>query len=148
MERFIFKLQPLLRAREIAERQAQRDVAILQRRWQSLTDSLRKMQDSITDQQHQWRGSLVGTLNAPGLRLAAGASLETMRHANRIVVELAHLQKELTESRHLLAGRSRDRRAVEVLRERRWRAFKTAELRAQDRELDDLVTNRMCREAP
>ena len=129
MARFRFRLQPLLRARRIAEQEKQRVVADIERQRRDLEDQLRRKQEQIASGKQNLRNDLTGSIHAPSLRLQAHNSLNVMRDAQRLVLELAGVHRRLDSARQELQEATRQRRAIELLRDRRYEQW----LREQDR---------------
>lgn len=124
MPRFVFKLDPLLRVRERAEQTRQITVAQLERRRIELEDKLRRHQQDIAAGKRELGRRLVGRLEVHELRMQGNAALSLSRHAQRTVVELAGLHTRLDEARVALIAATRERRSIELLRDRahaRWR---------------------------
>lgn len=145
MARFRFKLDPLLRARQHAERQRQRAVAELERRRLALEEALRRKQEFIVAGKQALRDRLVGELAMPSLRAHASSTIQVMREAQRTVIELAGVHKRLDAARAQLIEAARDRRALELLRERRLAQWKAAISKAEDAALDELAVHAAAR---
>lgn len=139
MPRFVFRLDPLLRARRETERRHQRAVAELERRRRDLEDDLRRRQGFIAEGKRELSERLTGRLDLGALRDHAGASLRMLREANRIVVELAGVHTRLEEARATLVEATRARRALELLRERRFDAWKRDLDKREDAALDEIA---------
>jgi flagellar FliJ protein len=139
MAKFRFNLQPLLKARELAERSCQHAVARIETERLALEDRLRRHQTAISEGKQTVRESLVGPVNLRDLRLHAGASMHSMRLAQRIVLELAGVHKRLEAARQELIEASRRRRAVEIIREQRFEAWKNAINKADAAVIDELA---------
>jgi flagellar biosynthesis chaperone FliJ len=125
MPRFAFALEPLLRARRQAEQLHQRAVASVDRERLKLEQKLRQQQVVIAEGKRSLTGSLTGVLNTTALRFHAAASIQQMREAQRLVLELA--------------GVHRRRRAVELLRERRLEQWQREQDKAESAALDELA---------
>jgi flagellar FliJ protein len=139
MARFRFPLESLLTARRLAERERQRGVADLERQRMRLEQKLRRMQDAIAGGRQDLRTALVGTLDAQSLRMHAASSLHHLRAAQRVVLELAGVQRNLDAARAALIEAARARRAIELLRDRRLEQWKTAQNKAETDMLDELA---------
>jgi flagellar export protein FliJ len=134
MAKFRFKLEPLLTARRMEERTEQRAVAVIERE-----AALRLRQTQLAEAKQVLRGQLTGTLDAHDLRMYASTALQHVRHAQRTVVELAGIHRRLEEARTRLAEAASRRRALELLKERRWQQWKTRLDKAEAAQLDDLA---------
>ncbi|MBC03958.1 MAG: flagellar export protein FliJ [Phycisphaerae bacterium] len=147
MARFRFQLQALLDARKRAEDVRRREVAELEGERNRLENDLRRRQASIVNAREEARDGLVGEVRPHLLRAAANASMSLMRDAQRSVLELAGLHRRLDAARAVLAEASRDRRAIELVRERRYEAWKMEIERREQSALDEIATNAGARRA-
>ena len=145
MPRFVFRLQPLLEARKLDEEAAQRRVAEIQRERLQLEGMLRRHQRSITDGKQVWREELLGRIDLDALLLGANASLHLQRKAQQVVLTLAGVHSRLETARARLIEATKRRRAIELLRDRRFEQFKAALAKAETAALDELAVNRFAR---
>jgi flagellar FliJ protein len=148
MARFRFPLEALLTARRHSEWGRQLVVADLQRRRLDLEDALRRDQQFIGDGKRSLRDGLTGLLDVTALRGHAGSTIQLMRRANRILLELAGIHRRLESARVDLVEAARGRRAVELLRERRFAAWKRKIGRAEDAAMDELAVQAAARREP
>jgi flagellar export protein FliJ len=139
LQKFTFSLDPLLKARRLSEQKLQRVVAQNERERMELEETLRRQQLNIAQSKLSRQDSLVGKLDAAGLRMHAAASIALMRHAQRMVLELAGVQRRLDAARAELIEAARRRRAVELLRERRLEQWKIVLTKAETDALDELA---------
>ncbi len=146
MAKFRFKLEPLLTAREHAERRRQRVVAEIENERIALENKLRGQQRFITEGKHAMRGRLQGTLDLSDLRGHAGATMRGLRDAQRLAIELAGIYERLQAARSELAEAARDRRAVELLKEKRHLEWRQAEERRETAFLDELAVQAAARD--
>lgn len=142
MARFRFSLQPVLDARQREEQQKQREVAEVERRRRDLEQALRDHQASLATDKSALRSELAGAIDVHALRLQAGASLHVMRKARRVVLELAGAHKQLERARSELLEASKRRRAVELLREKRYEQWLAEQRRAENAAADELAVMR------
>jgi flagellar FliJ protein len=147
MARFRFPLQPVLDARSRAEDECRRRVAALESERRRLEDRLRCGQASIAGARDEVRAALVGTVRPSELRGQANASLAHMRDAQRLVLELAGVHRRLEAARSALTEAARQRRAIELVKERRFEAWRHEQERREQSALDELATNRGARAA-
>jgi flagellar export protein FliJ len=145
MGKFRFQLEPLLRLREREERDRQVDVANLERERRVIEERLRAQQASITNGQRELRSTMVGQLDVGALRSHAARSVELDRSARRMVLELAGVHRRLELAREALREARRARRAIELLKERRYEAWKAAIEKAETAALDELAVQRAAR---
>ena len=139
MARFVFTLQPVLKARRRAEEELQRVVAHIERERMRLEDVLRGHQRSLVSDKDLLRAGLTGVIDVRDLRLQANCARQIMRRAQQIVLELAGVYKRLEALRARLIEATRDRRAIELVRERRYEQWKTAIDKAETAALDELA---------
>ena len=139
MPRFTFKLQPLLDARQRVEDARRRDVAVLEAERGRIEDSIRRRQASIVESRSEARDGLVGEVRPHELRSAANASMALMRDAQRSVLELAGVHRRLEAARSVLAEAAKERRAIELLRERREEAWREGLSRREQADLDEIA---------
>lgn len=145
MPRFRFELQAVLDTRKRAEDFCRREVATLELERGELENGIRGRQQSIVDSREETREGLVGMIQPDRLRSSANASLAMMRDAQRSVLELAGIHRRLETARGTLREASRDRRAIELVRERRFEAWKTETERREQSALDEIATIRGAR---
>jgi flagellar protein FliJ len=139
MRRFTFQLDPLLRVRRRAERARQRAVAELERERLTLEEHLRRQQRHIAVGKASLRDHLVGEVRVHDLRGQAAASMKMMSQAQRVVIELAGVHQRLVAARSELMNAARQRRAVEMLREKRFAEWKRDMDKRETAALDELA---------
>jgi len=139
MARFVFKLEPLLQARIRAEQVRQRAVGTLESDRLRLEDDLRALQDRIRGGKESLRGRLAGPVAMHDLRMEASASMHLLRRAQRAVLELAGVHQRLEAARADLKEARAQRKALEIVRERRLAEWKARQAKAEDRMLDDIL---------
>lgn len=145
MAKFQFKLEGVLKARAHEEDRCLCEVAKLEQARQDLEDSLRRRQQRIGESRRSVRDRLVGSIQSASVRMQANASLSLMRDAQRTVLELAGLHRQLEEARRLLTDASVKRRAIELLRERRYQEWKRDLVRREQSSQDELAIFRAAR---
>ena len=139
MARFVFSLEPVLKARRRSEETFQRDVAGIERERMRLEEILRGHQRNLVSNKDVLRAGLTGLIEVRDLRLQANSSLQVMRRAQQIVLELAGVYKRLEAARNRLIEAARRRRAIEFVRERRYEQWKAALNKAETAALDELA---------
>ena len=139
---FHFTLDPVLRLRQREEEAVQREVAEIQREIGRLEDMLRRQRQRIDSSRDELRSSLTGPLDVPDLRLHAASVVQQMRNAQRLLPQLSQLHEKLTVTRDRLVEASRRRRAIELLRESRYTAWKRDMERKAQAALDELSMRR------
>ena len=154
MAKFRFNLQPVLDQRERIEEDRKLAVARVQSERAALENQLREFQSAISAQKGDLRSAMGGAgdgsgggtvIDAARLRVQAHASLTLQVKAHRVVLQLAGLHRRLDVARAALAVAARDRRAVEVLKERRFARWKAEQERRAATALDEMTTARAAR---
>jgi len=152
--RFIFPLQAVLDQRRRVEEVKQRAVAELERRRIDVERAIRERQNSIRLARADLRQRLSAERRAdvPGLpptsvpladvRMQAAASLHMIAAAQASVFELAGVMRRLDAARLELLQAAADRKAVELLKERRYDEWRREQLRREIAELDELTVTR------
>ena len=156
MARFIFPLQALLDQRESVERTRQLAVAAIERERLELEGRIASCQDQIRSHKGDLRDLLAGT-SAEGLqsgvdtrtvRLQASASLHAQASAQRLALQLAGVYRRLQTAQVELRKATTARKAVEVLKQRRFEAWKREQSRRETAALDELATMAAGRATP
>jgi flagellar biosynthesis chaperone FliJ len=162
MARFKFGLQRLLDHRERIEQEKQKAVAELERQRVLLEGRIREHQRAIVETRSQLRHALLGErLGAPevvpahlrgrelvsfqDVRAQAAASLGLVMKTQQLAIGLAGLHRRLDAARLELLKAATDRKAVELLREKRRRRWMEEENRRETAQLDDLSSARAAR---
>lgn len=112
-------LGALLRVRRRTELRHAVVVADAERERLATEQSIHATSERIEAARHALRGALDGTLDAALLRLTAQGALIEERERRRAMQRLAALGPTLDRARSVLADASAQRKAVELLRERR-----------------------------
>ncbi len=148
MPRFIFGLQALLDQRNQVERARQLSVAAVERERLTLESGISSLQRQIRSHKDDLRSLLSGAgdhqltagVDTRTVRLQAGASLHAQASAQRLALQLAGVYRRLESARADLRRATTDRRAVELLKERRFEQWKREQARRETAELDELAT--------
>ncbi|MFI4872994.1 MAG: flagellar export protein FliJ [Phycisphaerales bacterium JB061] len=146
MAKFRFRFQPVLRQRELAERDEQLKVAEVEQQRLRLEERLRQCQQRL-DFEQQALNSMVSSaaVNPRDARSQSAAILVAKGEAQRLAVELAGVYKRLESARQKLAEAATHRRSMELLRDNhkaKWRSEINA---AEDRAMDELAVLRSAR---
>jgi flagellar FliJ protein len=146
MPTFIFQLQALLDQRSHAERQKQLAVATIERQRLDLESRVTDRQTEIRSHKNDLR-DLLTTPAAQGVdfrtvRLQANASLHAQLSTQRLALQLAGLYHRLDAARKELREAATRRRAVELLKQKRFDAWKREQHRLETNELDEIATLR------
>jgi flagellar FliJ protein len=135
--KFVFKLQGVLRQRELIEHQRQREMAELQRQMTILEQALRDLNGSIQTSSDDLRANhLTGKLDMNFLAAHRRYQVAMQRQGMELAQRMALLQRQMDESRQQLAEAAKQRKVIEKLREKqleRWKADQAMrELAAMD----------------
>jgi flagellar FliJ protein len=140
MATFRFKLQALLDLRVREETTSRLAFSKLMGQKTDIEQRLIAHQQMIQAGKDSMRDAMVGEVDALALRLQSHAALGLLREAQAAAIALAGLAKRIAASRSELdVARSR-RRAVEVLRDRRYEEWKLQQERREVADLDELAT--------
>lgn len=152
MPRFRFPLDPLLEHRRRIERDRQVVVARVEQERSVIEAEIRGYQSSIKDCKANLQSAMSRTmdngrtlLDPSMLRLQAGAVMGLHIKAQQAVLRLAGVHQRLEAARSELLEATKRRRAVEALKERRYREWVTEARRRENRETDELATQRAAR---
>lgn len=139
MAKFRFQFEPVLFQRRAEEDSCQRDLAKSLRTRMILCDQLRQLQQDITVQKRQLSGALVGRVDMERVAHFACYSGQTTHRAHTLVVRLAGVEKQIEAARLRLLEATRARKAMEILRDRRYQQWKTQIERREVAQLDELA---------
>lgn len=147
MARFVFGLQAALDQREREERDRQLVVAQLQREATALEERIRALQGEIVREKEELRRALVAERGGTRVDLGAArrqgaASLAKIRQAQQGAIELAGVLRRLDSARLDLLEAARRRKAVELLRDRRYDEWKRDQMRREAAEVDEIAVMR------
>lgn len=146
MARFRFRLQPVLRQRELAERDERLAVAEIERERLTLEERLRAAQRGIEEEQREL-SAIVGAsgMNPAHARAQSASILRVRVQADRLARELTLVYRRLERARAELAQAAMKRRSMELLRDRKQEEFRRDENRNEDGMLDELAVMRAAR---
>lgn len=139
-KRFRFRLEPVLGIRITGRDKQRRVVAERVRALQTTRDAVAELERGVTatlTQARQTRGSVVidVSLELQEQRWRLGLH----RRIHMMNRQMAEANDSLAAARKELARRSRDVKAIEKLRERRWEAHRLSEARAERLEADEMA---------
>ncbi len=138
MAEFLFKLESVLQQRRTVEDQRQRDLAKVLRQRMILLDQLRAMQTTITQSKGDLKQGLVGKVDMGSVAQFARFSGQATARAHQIVAKLAVIERQAESARVQLVEAMRDRKAIERLREKQLRKWKTEQDRREAAMLDEI----------
>ncbi len=145
MARFQFKFQTLLAHHRRVEDQRQRELAQHLRTRMIFHDQIRDMQDTIRDSKQSLADGLVGKVDLTRVGQFARYSGHAAQRARQIVVRLAGVEKQIEEARQLLLDSTKQRKSLELLRDKHQAQWKYEQDRRETNELDELATTRYAR---
>lgn len=145
MARFKFRYETVLRQRRNVEDQRQRELAQHLRGKMILENQLRQMQQTIRDSKQQMGTGLVGTVDLAGIGRIAQYSAQVRVRGQQIAVQLAQREKQIIEARQRLLEATRQRKALDILRDKHYRRWVAEQNRRETVELDDLTNQRYAR---
>jgi flagellar FliJ protein len=140
MAQFEFKLETLLEHRRQLEDEAQRDLARHMRERMILQNQLRTMQQTIVAAKRDLAGDLIGRVDLDRVSQFARYSGQTTQRAQAIVHRMSALERQVDLARQKLLAATRDRRAIELLRNRQYEKWRDAQQRKEAVQLDELAT--------
>ena len=125
MPKFVFPLEALLRQRQSAERERQRELALCQAEMVRLQQELKQLNDELQGSDADMKANrLMGALDVAFLAAHRRYSLAMQRKGQGLVQDLARQQKKVDDAQRLLAEAAKKRKVIEKLREKqfeRWR---------------------------
>lgn len=144
MARFVFELEAVLKHRLGEERRRQIVVAQIERERVALEGQVRSAGEGMAREKRELRDRLgAGTSGSLlDVRLQAAAALRLDREARHAVVRLAGVGHRLEAARRALIEATTRRRALEVLKQRRYEAWLGERKRREAGELDELAVMR------
>jgi flagellar export protein FliJ len=146
MAKFVFRLQALLDQRSHEERQKQLAVAAVERERAALEAEIAGHQRVIGGFKEDIRAMLAsGGVDVREVRLQAAASLHAQAATQRKAIKLAGVYQRLESARGELRAVATRRRAVELLKEKRFEHWKDEIKRKEGIELDEIGTLRAAR---
>jgi flagellar export protein FliJ len=153
MARFRFQLEPVLAQRQRVEDRCKLVVADLERQRLEIERALRELQDGIVRERSELRRHL-GTPGSAGsggeggpvelrdAKLQAAAAFTMDLRARQEVLRLAGLHKRLEAARSELLKATTARKAVDLLKERRWEAWRLEQSRVESAGVDEMAVMR------
>jgi len=151
MAKFRFNLETLLDQRKRVEEAKQRDLASIERERLEIERQIVEVQGAIAEQKRDLRAALAPTRGRPevdlrGARLQSHASLHSLAALQRLALKLAGVHQRIERARAELLRATADRKAVELLRQRRYDAWVREENKKEAAAVDDMVNARAARD--
>ncbi len=141
MARFRFQLQAVLQHRLRLEQEQQRVVAELESTRATLEGTIRSCQDALVRERSEMR-SMLQAADMRGVRFQAGAATRIIASAQRAVLELAGVHKRLEAARAVLLEATKRRKAVDLLKERRFEEWRYQQARREAEATDEIAVMR------
>jgi flagellar FliJ protein len=141
MARFRFELQAVLEHRERIEQERQRAVAEIEAQRVALEDVIRRCQQGLVQERDAMREMLAAS-DIRGVRCQVAAAGRLNTTAQRAVLELAGVHKRFEAARSTLLEASKDKKAVELLKERRYEEWKRQQNKREADAIDELAVMR------
>lgn len=131
----------------MTEDERQRELAKCLRQRMILMDQLRQMQQTIRDSKRSLGDTLVGRVDLGRVATFAHYSGQTAVRAQQIVQKLAAVEKQVDEARQRLLAAVKDRKALELLRDQRFEAWRQEQERREAADLDEMAIQGFVRAA-
>ncbi len=150
MAKFRFNLETLLAQRVREEEAKQRDLAAIERERLDIEHQILDAQRAIADQKNDLRTALApnqagAAVDLRSVRLQSHASLHSLGSLQRLAVKLAGVHQRIERARNELLKATADRKAVDLLRQRRYDAWLREESKKEASAVDDMVNARAAR---
>ncbi|HLP83470.1 MAG TPA: flagellar export protein FliJ [Phycisphaerales bacterium] len=153
MAKFVFNLEAVRKQRTALEKQRMVAVAELERERLTLEDRIRAAHESVEAERLELREQLSGMregegrlVDLRGVRFQAGAAVVLRARTQQLVLQLAGLHKRLEKAREELRQAVAARKAVDLLRDRRFEEWRRELARREAMTLDELATMRGVRD--
>jgi len=147
MAGFSFELEHLLEQRRREEGERQREVAELERERVRIEGEIQAAQRSLRSAREDLSSALRGAESASGRRLVdtqtirrqSTASLRSAVGLQEAGLRLSGTHQRLDQARGRLAKATAARKAVELLKDRRYREWRRRQRRREEAELEDVA---------
>jgi flagellar FliJ protein len=139
MPKFTFRYETLLRHRRTIEDRCQRELATRVRTRMILTDQLAGMQQDITRSKGDLGDALVGRVDLSRVGEFTRFNAQATVRGRQMVGRLAELEQQVESARQTLLQATRQRKALDVLRERDLAEWKREQARRETAELDEIA---------
>jgi len=147
MAQFRFRFETLLHRRSEIEDQRQRELAQLMRSRMIFLDQLASMQRDISGSKRRLADTLVGRVDLSRVGQFARFSGQATIRGRQLVSKLAELERHIVGARARLIDAVKQRRALELLRDRDREAWEREQRRRETAELDEIAVQRYARRA-
>lgn len=147
MAAFQFKFENVLQQRRLAEDERQRELARHMRMRMILQTQLQQMQGTIRQSKHELADALVGKVDLQRVAGFANYSGQSSERARQIVGHIAKLEQVIDAARGRLLEATRQRKALELLRDQHEREWQRQQQRREAMLMDELATQQYLRTA-
>ena len=145
MARFQFKYEKLLDRYRDTERQRQRELAQLQHQQAALKNQLTRMQRTVDDSKRQMGQDLVGRVDLSRISAVARYSNDLVLRGHELIEQAAAAEEKIEQARERLREARRQRKAMELLRDRHYAQWAAEQRKQERRQQDELATQRFAR---
>lgn len=152
MAKFVFNLEAVRKQRSALEKQRMVAVAEIERERLALESRIRAAHESVEAERLELREQLSGLgdgearhVDLRGVRFQAGAAVVLRARTQQLVLQLAGLHKRLERAREELRQAVAARKAVDLLRDKRFEEWKREQTQREAMMLDELATMRAAR---
>lgn len=145
MSKFVFRYQSVLKQREDVERRERKALAKLMHERNGMVDRLREMQSSISQSKRDAAGGLVGRIDLDAIAGIARYSARCAAEGHGMVRKLAALETHVELAKMSLLDATKQRKALELLRDRQYEAWKLEQRRMEAKQLDEQTTQAYAR---
>lgn len=140
MASFQFQYKTVLRQREVIEQQKQRALAKLMHQRNAMVNQLREMQETISASKREAADGLIGSVDLHAIAGIARYSASCALRGNALVRDLAKLENLVEQARNELIEAAKNRKALELLRDRQRQAWELEQRRMEASLLDEQTT--------
>jgi flagellar FliJ protein len=137
---FKFKLEPVLKHRQMIEDEKQRDLAKALREKHIIETQLRHYQETISSEKRNISGGLVGAIDVRVIRQHGNHVGQVTFRAQQLAVKLMSVHRQIEQARVELLKATTARKAVELLRDRQHERWMAEQRRRETLLHDELST--------
>ena len=142
MARFHFKYEAVLRQRQAVEDQRQRELATHLRHRHILSEQLGRMRRTVKETRQQLGQGLVGSVDVERIRQFAQYSGHVTVQVQQMMQRLGEIERQIDSAREALTEAMRQRKAMEILRDKQYQQWLLEQRRREVLELDELAVQR------
>lgn len=145
MKGFNFKLENILKVKQLREDLEKAQLATLQNRYQEEEKSLLNLQDCLLSYQCQLREKQTGVMTVEMFNLYRHYFNKTNQDISKQEEVLVNLELEVTKQRDELVERVKERKILENLKQKKYYEFRKIILNEEQLFLDEIATNNYVR---